>query len=804
MMIICFAGASYGQNNKQLQVKSAIENYGQNYLQEKIYAQFDKPLYTPGETIWYKIYIMAGVMPSGISKNVYVDFSDADGNILQHGIFPIISSAASGQFELPANYPSKFVHVRIYTSWMLNDDSTFLFNKDLSVLQSKQAIVKEKNEPKIMVTLFPEAGNFIQGIETKVAFKAEWTNGIPANINGYVQDNAGKRVADIHTIHDGMGFFIIKPEVNEKYSFSWKDDLGNMGREYLPAVQEDGLALTISIQNDKRTFTITGNDRTSGNFSKAHVIGIMEQQLVYMANVNLSANKSVTGSIPTSQLPSGILRITLFDSNWIAIAERITFINNHNYSLEPEVGFAVLGSNKRRGKNTLVVNLPINYDANYSLSVTDAGIGSDSTANIISHFLISSELRGKVYKPYYYFKDSSDSLQSQLDLVMLTNGWRKINWENLVNGKMPDIKYAKDTSYFTLQGKVFGIGPQNYRNGMALLMILVSKDSSRHLLQFPIQRDGSFNDTGTFLVDTSKMYYQIAGNADLTNMTTITAGINMLKAPIHVWNNDSYAAYNFKDTSAENRAKYFALEEEKIRKLLEGNVLSNVTVVTKLKSPIEKLDETYTSGLFSGGEAITFNVLDDKSAGITANLLSYLTGRVPGLSIINRNDLNGGSSISWRGQSGPAPTFYLNENQIDINDVNTINMNNVAYIKIFRPPFIGSFTGGEGGAIAIYTKKGADALTGENEEKKGLPFKRITGYTAQKEFYNPDYGSLDFYSDQADVRSTLYWNPSIEITSENHTQKFTFYNNDVTHSYRIILEGFTKDGKLTHIEKVIE
>ncbi len=802
-LFTCFGLLVFGQNEKQLQVKSALENYGQNYLQEKIYAQFDKPLYSPGETIWFKAYIMAGVNPSEISKNVYIDFSDAAGNILQHGVAPILGSTASGQFDLPANYPSKLVHVRIYTSWMLNFDSIFLFNKDLAVLQIQKQAVKKTMENKISVRLFPEGGNFIKNIETKIAFKAIWTDGIPAKIQGMVQDNAGKKVADIKTIHDGMGYFSLKPAANENYSFSWKDDKGNTGRVNLPPVQENGLGLSVSISPGKRDFIVSGNENAAGNFSKAHIVGIMAQQLVYMAAVNLTTEKSVSGSIPTAQLPSGILQVTLFDSNWVAIAERITFINNDNYYLEPEVGFSVLGNFKRRGKNTLVVNLPVNIEANYSVSVTDAGIGADSSDNIITHFLVSSELRGKIYQPYYYFTDYSDSLQAQLDLVMLTNGWRKIDWESMVRGKMPDIKYPKDTSYFTLQGKVFGIGPQNFRNGMGLLMILVKKDSSRQLLQLPLHKDGSFDDPGTLLVDTSKMYYQVAGNADLTNTTAITAGIKMLPAPMHIWNNPAFSAFDFSDTSAENRAKYFALEEEKIKKFLEGNVLANVTVVTRLKSPEEKLDDTYTSGLFSGGEAITFDVLDDKSATITANLLSYLTGRVPSMSIINRNDLNGGSSVSWRGQSGPAPTFYLNENQIDVSEVNTIDMNSVAYIKIFRPPFIGSFSGGEGGAIAIYTKKGADALSG-NDEKKGLPYKIITGYTAQKEFYSPDYGSLNFYDEKADARSTLYWNPNIEMTSDNHIQKFTFYNNDISHSYRIVLEGFTKDGKLAHIEKVIE
>lgn len=795
---------TFGQNEKQLQVKSALENYGQNYLQEKIYTQFDKALYSPGETIWFKAYIMAGVNPSEVSKNVYIDFSDEAGNILQHGVAPILGSTASGQFDLPANYPSKLVHVRMYTSWMLNFDSTALFNKDLAVLQTNRQAVKKNMENKISVRLFPEGGNFIKDIETKIAFKAVWSDGIPAKIEGFIQDNAGKKVADIKTIHDGMGYFILKPSANENYSLSWKDDKGNTGRVNFPPVQENGLGLAITSSPGKRDFIISGNENVIGSFSKAHIVGIMAQQLVYMAAVNLTSEKNIAGSIPTAQLPSGILQVTLFDSNWVAIAERITFINNDNYAIEPEVGFSVLGNQKRRGKNTLVINLPINIEANYSVSVTDAGIGADSSDNIITHFLLNSELRGKIYQPYYYFTDNSDSLQAQLDLVMLTNGWRKIDWESIVQGKMPEVKYAKDTSYLTLQGKVFGIGPQNYRNGMAILMILVKKDSSRQLLQLPLHKDGSFDDQGTLLVDTSKMFYQVAGNAELTNTTAITAGIKKLPAPTHIWNNAAFSAYDFSDTSAENRAKYFAIEEEKIKKYMEGKTLANVTIVTRIKSPEEKLDDTYTSGLFAGGDAITFDVMDDKSAGITANLLSYLTGRVPGMSIINRNDLNGGSSVTWRGQSGPAPTFYLNENQIDVSDLSTINMNNVAYIKVFRPPFIGSFSGGAGGAVAIYLKKGADALPGEKDEKKGLPYKIITGYTAQKEFYSPDYGSLDFYDEKADARSTLYWNPNIEMTSDNHTQKFTFYNNDISHSYRIVLEGFTKDGKLSHVEKIIE
>lgn len=791
----------FGQNEKQLEIKSAIEENGRDYLQEKIYTQFDKPLYAPGETIWFKVYIMAGIEPTDISKNVYIDFSDAHGKLLQHGVAPVIGSTASGQFTIPEKLEDPLIQVHIYTKWMLNFDSAFLFKKTIPILQTKPSISKNITSEKIDVQVFPESGNFIDGIATKVAFKAISSKGKPVAIQGIVQDNAGKKITTITTLHDEMGFFEIVPKANEKYSVNWKDAAGQTGRTNLPDVQENGLALKVLISPGKRSFVISRNENPPPNFLKGHLVATMAQQLVYMASVDLSKEGNVSGFINTASLPSGILQLTLFDSNWLAVAERITFINNNNYSETPEVGFSVLGNLNKRGKNTLVINLPDSLEANYSVSVTDAGIGADSSDNIITHFLLTGELRGRINNPSYYFTNDADSLQQQLDLVMLTNGWRKIKWEDLVKGKMPDIKFPRDTAYLTLRGRIFGINPQTYRNGMALFAILAKKDSTRQLIQMPLKRDGSFEDPGTILVDTIKMYYQVAGSPDLSNTTAIAAGIDMLPAPQKKWGISDSAILKNRDTAMENRSRYFALEQERINKLLEGNVLEGVTVATRIKTPEEKLDEAYTSGLFSGGEAATFDVLDDKSAAITANLLSYLTGRVPGMSIINRNELNGGSSVTYRGLT---PVFFLNENKIDITQVNTINMSDVAYIKVFRPPFIGSFAGGgEGGAVAIYTKKGVDATSGQ-DEKKGMPYKIITGYTAEKEFYSPNYGSLDLYDQKEDMRSTLYWNPVIEITPDSHTKKFTFYNNDVTNSYRIILEGFTKDGKLSHVEKVIE
>ncbi len=88
------------------------------------------------------------------------------------------------------------------------------------------------------------------------------------------------------------------------------------------------------------------------------------------------------------------------------------------------------GLNKR-ARNELKIKVPDSLVANLSIAVTDAAIGTDTSNNIVSHFLLSSELKGEVYNPAHYFSDFKPQKKQQLDLVMLTHGWRRFKWEKL-------------------------------------------------------------------------------------------------------------------------------------------------------------------------------------------------------------------------------------------------------------------------------------------------------------------------------------------------------------------------------------
>jgi hypothetical protein len=775
-------------------IDSVLNIYANVYQQEKVYIQFDKPAYAPGETVWFKAYLMAGIFPSDISKNFYVEWGDENGKVLAHTATAVIHQSARGQFEIPANFTGTTLYVKAYTKWMLNFDSAFLYQKLIRIIQKNTS--KSIAVPVIPgIQFFPEGGDAVAGIKNKIAFKANDQFGRPVKVRGVIQNSKGALVDSFKSMHDGMGYFFLQPQANELYTAKWIDEQKAIHQTALATIKPDGVDLQVNIADSSRHFLITRSDNPPENLQHLHIVATEQQQMVYMANANLSVQNFIRGSIPVAQLPTGVLQITVFDKDWVPLAERITFIDNHDAEFSPEVGFSILGLEKR-GRNVLVVNVPDSIQSNLSVAVTDAGIGMDTTDNIISHLLLTGDLRGAVYNPFYYFSDDKDA-QKNLDLVMLTHGWRRFNWQNVVQGKLPDLKYSRDTTYLNFSGKIFGASPSQIRDAKYILTIIRAKDSSQHSFTIPIQPNGTFYKPDLLFYDTLKVFYQFP-SPNMAEMTAVTFFNGLADAPKRLYiDNISANCVTALDTGGTYRNFYLAQEQQRLKLLSQTGLLKEVIVKAREKSPLQKLDEEYTSGLFSGEmDDIPFDVMDDKSAQYFPSVLNYLQGKVAGLAI--SVDANGQATMQWRGGS---PTIYLDEMQVDAPQVQTMSMSDVAYIKVFRPPFTGGFNGANG-AIAIYTRKGHDEQS--NTKGKAVPYQFVAGYTPIKEFYSPNYGTYDQKNEATDVRSTLYWNPLIFITPEKHTVRFEFYNNDVTNSFRIVLEGMSKDGRLAHVEKVIE
>jgi hypothetical protein len=771
-------------------IDSTLATYARDYVHEKMYLQYDKSAYAPGETIWFKDYLMQGMFPDDDSKTVYVDWIDENGKALSHSVCAVENSSTYGQFRIPVDYSGDFIHVRAYTKWMLNFDTSFLYEHNLKILSpEKKQPSKIKLKPELH--FFPEGGDAIAGMTNKIAFKANDQYGRPISIKGIIKDNNGSVIDSLRILHDGMGYFFIFPQQGQTFSASWEEENGKHYTTPLPAIKPSGAGLRVSIAGSNRIFQVSTSP--SYPLSAVHVLGTMYQHKIFSLDEKLEKGKA-EGTIPTESLPTGILTITVFDVQWNPLAERITYVNNGEYSFKPKVDIVNPNLGKR-AKNNLQISLPENVDGNFSVSVTDAKLESDNNDNIISHLLLTSDLRGKIYDPAYYFSNNSDSIAHQLDLVMLTNGWRRFNWQKVVQGKFPEIKYPMDTDYLSLSGRVIGATAEQLQNAGDIILMFTDKSSGTQTFTIPVQPNGYFNDPSLILFDTAQIFYDFA-NKKSKNKFPVEFMPDVLP-PFSGYFNSPAFSNNVLDSSNLYHLQ-LSKEAEYQLEYFNGKVLENINIKFRIKSKLQQVNDKYTTGIFKGGNATELDLEDDPLAITYTDIVSYIRGKVPSLYFDAKND-----SFKWmRNRAGEnTPGLYLNEMPTSLDMIQNYPIANVAYIKVFRPGFVGGAGSGTGGAIVIYTKagKGGDPVS----YLKGLNNHSVMGYSVVREFYSPDYDTLTT-DDKKDLRTTLYWNPTIATVPGQKKVNLTFFNNDFTDEFRVIVEGMTKDGRLTHVEKVVK
>lgn len=762
-MRLLFIGAAFllSRGVYAQRIDSVLGAYSEHFPQEKVYLHFDRSVYNQGETIWFKAYLLAGFDPSTLSRNLYIDWFDARGRLLKHTVTPIYEASAKGQFDVPSGYRDGSVHVRAYTRWMLNFDTAFLYDKDIPIAQAaghdnRQAPSGNK------IAFFPEGGDLVNGLVSKVAFKANDPRGIPVTVTGIIRGSDGNVVDSLTTEHDGMGTFFIQPTAGLTYSADWSDGSGKMFHTPLPIAATSGVTLQVQPRAD-RSVVVVRRTVPPGSFN---LVVHMNQHLVYEAQLRLDGKTEVALDVPTATLPTGILQFTLFDEAWKPLAERVVFVNNGLHWFASTVT-VLTRSQEKRGKNEITLDVPDSVFSNMSVSVTDGDLPSGDD-DIVSRLLLCDDIRGPVYHPAYYF--SGDHAR-ELDLVLLTHGWRRFKWGE----GTPVIRYDRDTNYLDIRGKVAGNLPADQK----VMLILEAKDSSRKSLLLPLSPDGTFSLKGLSFYDTVKVYYDFPGrpkqSAELSGGLLPPAFGSIAPAGV----------FTAGDTS---RIDYFAgLESDRRKHTIE---LESITINGRRKRPVDALDERYATGIFKRDAGYQFDVKDDILARHSVDIFFYLKQVVPGLDVRYKDAY---PILTWRQAT---PTLFVDEVATRADLVADIPITDIAYVKVFHPPFLlGGAANPRAGAIAIYTRKDGDVT---RAPLKGLKYTLLGGYEVEREFYEPDASAF-----LPDVRPTLYWNPYVLLDAGTHSARLEFYNNDVTQKLRIVVEGMNADGRLTRIEKVI-
>jgi hypothetical protein len=787
-------------------IESSINLYGTNFPQEKIHIHFDKESYMPGETIWFKAYLFEEHLPSERSTNFYAALYDDQGRLVQQKISPVFKGSSDGYFDIPDSLKSSQLICRAYTKWMLNFDTSMLFSHAIKVIGNKSQATGATANKTVSLQFFPEGGDIIEGTVNTIAFKANYNNGLPFFIDGVIKkQETGEVMMPLTALHDGMGKLDLDFQPGDKYYAEWIDNNGIKQQTMLPAVKPRGVSLKLSVQKEKLYFNLfnkTGAD-------SLHVIMYMYQKVFYKTDIKVSAAEPFTGIIPITALPSGTMQVTVFDASWQPVAERVAFINNNNFSINAAINSKEI-STQKRGKNIIEVLVSDTIPANMSLSISDADMNSETANNtILSDFLLKGDVKGYIHDPAYYFTNNTDAaLRTKLDLVMLTHGWRRYNWPDMMVQKMPSIKFPAD-DYLGVYGQVDKETMGKLEKDEPVNLIVKNIDSVNSFFSVIPEKSGIIKQSGLVFYDSAQVYFTFNKSKLLNKQMAFSRSNFTLSQPTAINNFNNYLLPDTAGIMFNQNASLFNYYKNNkgvisfnTEKTMQGVVIKAGRGRNWRNDPLVKLDEKYASGMFSGGaNSFSIDVLHDEKAWTKLDIYSYIRNVVPGLIIGNFN-LASGRSLSY---AGIPVLVYIDEHEMTTSDLENLRLDEIAYIKMI-PNFSGR--GADAGgrsinpAISVYTRKGDD-LIDRRPKETDINMVKVAGYSPIKEFYSPDYSKSNT-NGGTDARTTLLWMPYILTDKTNRKVPITFYNNDFTKKMRIVLEGINDEGKMIRIEKIVE
>lgn len=296
----------------------------------------------------------------------------------------------------------------------------------------------------IQLKMYPEGGDLVNGLASKVAFKALNEFGKPADIEGIVTDSKGNTLTSFASYHQGMGVFGITPQADETYIVKITKPVGVTQTFELPEAMPAGHVLAIREVTEKQVYLSI----KSSHADELYLVATVRGKKHFATKINVKEGETKT-SVPTRYFPIGVAQFTLFDSKGIERAERLAFVNKHqqlNISIK---------TNKEKYQPREKVRMTIKVTdergmpmpANLSVAVVDdqlLAFADDKSSNILSWMLMEADIRGKVEDPNFYFDPKEEKADQALDYLLMTAGWRRFVWKDIREGKTPPIAHANE------------------------------------------------------------------------------------------------------------------------------------------------------------------------------------------------------------------------------------------------------------------------------------------------------------------------------------------------------------------------
>ena len=807
------------------QYMNQAQTFADNYPREKAYLHFDNTSYYVGDTIWFKAYVTLAEKQvfSSISRPLYVELVDQAGHVTDKQIIKLSQGEGNGQFVLPQSMLSGYYEVRAYTRWMLAFSDPQYFSRTFPVYQLSHSDQLERSistyelspsmekrpeetREKLSLRFFPEGGQLVEGVTSQVAFKAESKNEGNIQLSGTLYTKEGQEITSFETLHDGMGAFEYTPSALPAIA-----KVNFQGKQYeftLPKALPSGYILKVGNNAGAISVTVSCNAATPQD-TLAVFISHQGRPHAYQL-IHCQANKPQQFTVLSRKLPAGVLQISLLNRAGNTLCDRFIFASPRAPLQISPKGLKEIYAPYAPIRCELQLNNAIGepMPGKLSVSIRDA-VRSDYMEydnNIFTDLLLTSDLKGYIHQPGYYFTESSLRKQKELDILLMVHGWRKYDMTQQI-GISPFTPLQLPESQLVLYGQVKSTILKNKLKDIAL-SVMVKRDAEIITGQTVTDENGHF----------SIPLEDFEGSMEAVIQTRKVGKERNKDASILIDRHFSPAtrAYGYKELHPEwgniahwqqEAEKFDSLYMDSIRRVDGLYLLDEVEIKSKRRrqstNMATKINEQSIDAYYDIRQAV--DQLRDNGKVVTT--IPEVMEKLNPLFYWDRSNDN----CTYRQK----PICYIMDNKIlSSTEVNMM----LTEIDGLASIIISKGTGGVDDEIIQNTKMSNsndvdvseldkysifyliplprhDVLNKHETAALGTRQTVMQGYTPALEYYSPAYPDKELYMDKADKRRTLYWNPSVQ-TDENGKAVIECYNNQYSTPLIIQAETLSNDGKL--------
>jgi hypothetical protein len=775
------SSAQSGGQDHSRQVLGSIQTMEVMYPQQKVYLHLDKDEYVAGETIWFKSYLVNATthLPDTMKANLYVDVINVQEQPVNVVLLSSENGFADGHIHLPDSLPEGNYLVRGYTTWMHNFDQELFFEKEIFVhnpieenfinrrgLRQNRRFNRqvERQMETMKFRVFPEGGNLVAGLENRVAFKA--TNALDKGfeVSGTVRDNSGETLAEFSSLRDGLGMFTFTPEAGKTYRAYVKFENGREMTVDLPSPLKEGYVLRADLVNNEIQVEVRANfnPEVYDIAPEVFLLAQTRSRAYFMENGRLSNGKFQT-RIPLNTLPTGVSQITIFDSNSLPLAERLVFVNHQNMTPVSLVTRELVLDNYKALEVDAEIQLEDGPDGfgSYSLAVVESNQELEpATSNMATYLFMTSDLEHPVQAPWSYLSEDTPEMKQALDLVMMTNGWRRFKWKDIIAGEFPELQFGR-ASGLTIAGKVTPTSSA-HPTGEIEVQMIVNQDG-RDVRKVETDTEGNF----VF----PSLYYR----------DHFIAEFSIPRDPAGRHLRIDLVSRDFREV--EYTRSFGTQPLNVVSRGANWERVPQPDAVVRVRRQIERGDDP--SKIYGRADQIIY--MQDLRTHYST-VFDVLRARLTGFMVVNGQImLRGPTSVRLSSEPMFMVDGVVTPRNVFLN-LPPADLDRIEVLKGSAAAIYG--VRGSNGAIIAYTKRG------DLERPRTVDFMMI-GFQSDKEFATSDV--RDHFYRQTNVNRTLFWEPNF-VPNEQGVANVVFQLNESPRNLSIILEGIDNNGNVAFKE----